>query len=195
MQLKEKAALLSSLIPADFRCIFEDSSLHLVFVDTENDGKKWTLNKCRELSFYSPKLKEWLFVDVDMDGNHEFQMKTCFEKLLVMFPEPVVFVHYNYTENKLLQELFGRFEELSPVHSYCDLLGLARALIDTKNPESNRLYCITRNLAIIMKYWWKGKDYEIKKEFELLISTGRKPEMDVGSLYHLFIGIKRLLFK
>jgi hypothetical protein len=195
LQLQEKTEFLQPLIPADYRDIFEDSSLHLVFVDTENNSKKWTLGYCRELSFYSSKLNEWLFFDVNMELNHEAQMKDRFNQLLKMFPEPVVFVHYNYTENKLLQELFGRYEDLAPIHSYCDLLGLARALIDTKNPKSTRLYCITRNLAIIMKYWWKGKDYEIKKEFELLISTGRKSEMDVGSLYHLFIGIKRLLFK
>jgi hypothetical protein len=59
--------------------------------------------------------------------------------------EPVVFDNYN--ENKLLQELFGRFEDLAPNHSYCDLLALARALIDIKNPTSKRLFSPTRNLG------------------------------------------------
>jgi hypothetical protein len=36
--------------------------------------------------------------------------------------EPVVIVHYNYTKNKLLQELFGRFEDLAPNHSYFDFV-------------------------------------------------------------------------
>jgi len=49
-----------------------------------------------------------------------------------------------------------------------------------KNPASNRLYCPTRNLAIILEYWWKGKEFEITRVLELLISTGRKSEMDVG---------------
>ena len=194
LQLEEKSKYLVPLIPAQYLSIFQDSSLHLVFVDTENDGKKWTLNKCRELSFYSAKLNRWLFFDVDMDGDHEAQMHACFHKLLTLFPEPVVFVHYNYTEKKLLQELFGRFEELAPSHSYCDLLGLARALIDTKNPASDRLYSTTRNLATILKYWWKGEEFEIPRVLELLISTGRKSEMDVGCLYHFYSGIKKHLF-
>ena len=54
-----------------------------------------------------------------MEGDHEAQMKDCFNQLLNLFPEPVVFVHYNYTESKLLQELFGRFEDIAPNHSYC----------------------------------------------------------------------------
>jgi hypothetical protein len=195
LQLEEKAKNLLTLVSADYRSVFEDPTLHLVFVDTENDGKKWTLNKCRELSFYSAKLDRWLFYDVDMDGNHLDQMQDCFKQLLELFPEPVVFVHYNYTENKLLQELFGRFEGLAPSHSYCDLLALARALIDTKNPASHRLYCPTRNLAIILKYWWKGEEVEIHRDLELLISTGRKSEMDVGCLYHFYSGIKKHLFQ
>jgi hypothetical protein len=101
LQLQEKSKHLCTLIPASFRSIFEDTSLHLVFVDTENDGRTWKLNMCRELSFYSLRLKEWLFVDVDMNSNHEIQMKVCFERLLAKFPEPVVFVHYNYCKNYL----------------------------------------------------------------------------------------------
>ena len=111
-------------------------------------------------------------------------------KLLKMFPQPVV--HYNYTENKLLQELFSRFEDQAPNHSYCDLLALARALIDTHDPTSARLYCPTRNLAIILKYWWKGEEVVIHRDLELL---GRKSEMDVGCLYHFYSGIKKHLFQ
>jgi hypothetical protein len=74
----------------------------------------------------------------------------------------------------LLQELFGRFEDLATSYSYGDLLGLARALIDTNNPTSK---CPTRNLAIILKYWWKGEEFEIPRVLELLISTGRKSEI------------------
>ena len=66
-----------------------------MFVDTENNGKKWTLSKCRELSFNSAKLEQWLFFDVNMDGDHEAQMEECFNQLLEVFPELVVFVHYN----------------------------------------------------------------------------------------------------
>jgi hypothetical protein len=130
-----------------------------------------------------------------MNGDHEAQVEDCFMKLLKMFPQPVVFVHYNYTENKLLQEMFSRFEDQAPNHSYCDLLALARALIDTNDPASARLYCPTRNLAIILKYWWKGEEVEIHRDLELLISTGRKSEMDVGCLYHFYSGIKKHLFQ
>ena len=137
----------------------------------------------------------WLFFDVDMNGDHEAQMEVCFHQLHELFPEPVVFVHYNHTERNLLQELFGRFKDRAPRHSYCDLLPLAKALIDTENPASNKLYCPTRNLAIILKYWWKGEEVEIPRHLELLISTGRKSEMDVGCLYHFYSGIKKHLFK
>ena len=195
LQLKEKSKHLYPLFPAKYRYVFQDSSMHLVFVDTENNSKKWTLEYCRELSFYFAKQDRWLFFDVDMDGDHAAQMEDCFNQLLKLFPEPVVFVHYNYTENNLLQELFGRFEDLAPSHSYCDLLGLARALIDTKNPASDRLYSTTRNLATILKYWWKGEEFEIPRVLELLISTGRKSEMDVGCLYHFYSGIKTHLFQ
>jgi hypothetical protein len=85
-QLEEKAKHLLALVSADYQYLFEDPSLHLVFVDTENDGKKWTLNKCREVSFYSARLAQWLFYDVDMNGDHEAQMEDCFMKLLQMFP-------------------------------------------------------------------------------------------------------------
>ena len=92
LQLEEKANHLLPLVPAEYHSIFQDSSLHLVFVDTENNSKKWTLEYCRELSFYSSKLEKWLFFDIDMDGNHEAQMEDCFNQLLGLFPEPVVFV-------------------------------------------------------------------------------------------------------
>ena len=197
LQLKEKAQHLSPLVPVDYHDIFQDSSLHLVFVDTENNSKKWTLNKCRELSFYSAKLDQWLFFDVVMEGDHEAQMKDCFMKLLKMFPQPVVFVHYNYTENKLLQELFSRFEDQAPNHSYCDLLTLARALIDTNDPASARLYCPMRNLAIILKYWYEGTDsqFNIPRRLEIKATTGRKSELDVCHTFHFYSGIKRFLFQ
>jgi hypothetical protein len=107
LQLEQKANHLLPLVPAEYHSVFTDSTLHLVFVDTENNSRKWTLEYCRELSFYSSKLDRWLFFDVDMDGDHEAQMQVCFHQLHELFPEPVVFVHYNYTERKLLQELFG----------------------------------------------------------------------------------------
>ena len=83
-----------------YRSLFQNSTLHLAFVDTENNSKKWTLDYCRELSFYSSKLERWVFFDVDMRGNHAAQMEYCFNQLLELFPEPVVFVHYNWTESK-----------------------------------------------------------------------------------------------
>ena len=114
-----------------------------------------------------------------MGGDHAAQMEDCFNQLPNLFPEPVVFVHY-WTEQKLLQELSGRYKESAPRHSYCDLFGLARAIIDRKNTASDRLYFTTRNLATILKYWWKGEEVEITRVLELLISTGRKSEMDVS---------------
>ena len=179
LQLKEKADHLVDLVPVKFRPLFQDPSLHLVFVDTENNSLQWTLDYCRELSFYSDKLNKWLFFDVDMDGDHKVQMEVCFNRLQEMFPEPVVFIHYNYTELKLLTELFSRFE-FAPSHSYCDLLPLVRALVDNKNPDSNRLYSPMRNLSIILKYWYEGTDskYNIPRQLEIKATTGRKSELD-----------------
>ena len=101
-------------------------------------------------SFYSDKLKEWLFYDIDFDDD--FRMESLFKELMNAFPEPVVFVHYNYTENKLFKDLFEKFHDVAPLHSYSDLLPLACAMIDMENPDSDRLYCITRNLGNIAKY-------------------------------------------
>jgi hypothetical protein len=96
-----------------------------------------------------------------------------------------------------LQELFGRFEELAPKHSYCDLLRLARALIDTKNQDSNSLYCVNRNLSTILKYWYEGAEsqFNIPRQMELIATTSRKSELDVCHTYHLYYGIKKYLFK
>lgn len=41
--------------------------------------------------------------------HHDNVMEDCYKELLKLFSELVVFVHYNYTENKL---------ELSPKYSY-----------------------------------------------------------------------------
>lgn len=196
LQLEEKAEHLSPLVPADYHSVFKDSSHHLVFVDTENNSKKWTLEYCRELSFYSAKLDQWLFFDVDMELNHDAQMQDLFTQLLELFPDPVVFVYYNYTENKLLQELFSRFDVLAPSHSYCDLLPLARALIDNKNPTSSRLYCPMRNLAVILKCWWEGTDsqFNIPRQLDIKATSGRKSELDVCHTYHFYSGIKKHLF-
>jgi hypothetical protein len=191
LQLQEKADNLKNLVPEEF---FLDESLHLVFVDTENNGHKGTIEYCRELSFYSDKLKEWLFYDMDFDDV--FRMESFFNELMNAFPEPVVFVHYNYTENKLLKDFFKKFHDVAPLHSYCDLLPLARELIDTKNPDSERLYCITRNLGNIAKYWFEGADsqFNVPREYQIKATTGRKSELDVCFLYnYLFHAVKKYL--
>jgi hypothetical protein len=97
----------------------------------------------------------------------------------------------------LLQELFGRFKELAPNHCYCDLLGLARALIDTNDPASARLYSPTRNLAIILKYWYEGTDsrFNIPRQLEIKATTGRKSELDVCHTFQYYFGIKQHLFQ
>ena len=87
-----------------------------MFVDTENDGKKWTLNNSRELSFHSAKLDLWLFYDVDMDVNHKDQMQDFFNQLLNVFPKPVV-LFITITPKTIFKELFGRLEEAAPNHS------------------------------------------------------------------------------
>ena len=190
LQLQEKADNLKNLVPEEF---FLDESLHLVFVDTENNGHQGTMEYCRELSFYSEKLKEWLFHDMDFDDD--FRMESLFKKLIDVFPEPVVFMHYNYTENKLLQDFFEKFNDVAPLHSYCDLLSLARSMIDTKNPDSDRLYCITCNLGNIAKYWFEGTDsrFNVPRQYHLKATTGRKSELDVIYLYNLYYGVKKYL--
>ena len=149
---------------------------------------------CRELSFYSDKLKEWLFYDMDM--HDDLRLESLFKELMDAFPEPVVFVHYNFTENKLLQDFLTRFNGTAPRHSYLDLPPLARALIDTKNPDSNRLYCITCNLWHIAKYWFEGADsrFNVSRQYHLKQTTGRKSELDVIYLYNLYYGVKKYLF-
>ena len=114
----------------------------------------------------------------------------CFLNLLYLS-------HYNWIESKFLQELFGRFEELLPKHTYCDLLGLARALIDTKNPASDRLYCSNCCLSTILKYWYEGTEsqFNIPRQMEIMATTGRKSELDVCLTYHLHSGIKKHLFQ
>ena len=87
LQMKKKANHFLPLVPAKYRSVFQDSSLYLVFVDTENNSRHWTLEYCRELSFYSAKLGRWLFFDVDMDEDHAAQMEYCFNQLLELFPD------------------------------------------------------------------------------------------------------------
>jgi hypothetical protein len=49
LQLKEKAYHLKNSVPQEFKRIFLDESLHLVFLDTENNGHQGTMEYCREL--------------------------------------------------------------------------------------------------------------------------------------------------
>ena len=130
-----------------------------------------------------------------MDLNDVTRLESLFKELMDAFPEPVVFVHYNFTENKLLQDFFIRFNDTAPLHSYLDLLPLARALIDTENPDSNRLYCVTRNLKTIADYWFEGSDshFNVPRNYHLKATTGRKSELDVIYLYNLYDGVKKYL--
>jgi hypothetical protein len=96
---------------------------------------------------------------------------------------------------QLLQDFFEKFNDVAPLHSYCDLLSLARSMIDTKNPDSDRLYCITCNLGNIAKYWFEGTDsrFNVPRQYHLKATTGRKSELDVIYLYNLYYGVKKYL--
>ena len=47
-QLTEKADYLKNCVPEELKSIFMDETLHLVLMDTENNGHNGTMEYCRE---------------------------------------------------------------------------------------------------------------------------------------------------
>lgn len=80
----------------------------------------------------------------------------------------------------LLKDFFEKFSDVAPQHFYCDLLPLTRALIDMENPDSDRLFCITRNFENISKYWFEGFDsqFNVSRQYQLKATSSRKSELE-----------------
>jgi hypothetical protein len=59
------------------------------------------------------------------------------------------------------------------------------------------VYCPTRNLSTILKYWYEGTEsrFNIRRQLEIMATTGRKSELDVCHTFHFYFGIKTHLFQ
>ncbi|KAJ3002845.1 UNVERIFIED_CONTAM: hypothetical protein HDU68_005984, partial [Siphonaria sp. JEL0065] len=95
----------------------------------------------------------------------------------------------------LLTALFKAYGDASDIeHKFADLLTLMRALVDSKDPHSSRIYCPGRELKHLMKYMWEGTDQQVPRNFELRATHGRMSELDVAHTYNLWKILKGGLF-
>jgi hypothetical protein len=136
LQLQARAESISEIIPEIFKPLFTDETLDLIFVDTENDHKKWDLKHCREFSFYSLKLKHWQYFKYDTTDEEPNKYKEVFDWIAETFELPH-FVHYNFVEKKILNELFETYGERQKIDcNYWDLLKVTRAIVDIDDPST-----------------------------------------------------------
>jgi hypothetical protein len=100
-----------------------------------------------------------------------------------------VFVHYNWTEKKILTELLD--QACMSGYEFFDIYNrLVRTIFDPKTTDGQRIFAPSLQLSQVARFLWEGSHAALPVSLELVCDRARNSMLDVCDLFHLYIFIE-----